>query len=55
MAGRKGEAYQGFRVFFTRFETFGRSQDKDCVMALPGGETVVGCAVGHGWAAVVTR
>jgi chromosome transmission fidelity protein 4 len=51
---RRGGAYVGSQLFFRRFETFGRPADKDWVMALPGGETAVGCAVGRGWAAVVT-
>ena len=45
----------GSQIYYYRFETFGRSSDKDWVMALPDGERAMGCATGDGFGAVITR
>ena len=52
---RDGSNAKGSSVYFYRFETFGRREDKDWVVALPDGERAVGCAIGSGWGAVMTR
>jgi len=45
----------GSQIYYYRFETFGRSSDKDWVMALPDGERAMGVATGDGFGAVITR
>eukprot|EP00986_Skeletonema_menzelii_P009168 scaffold4092_cov150-Skeletonema_menzelii.AAC.3 len=37
-----------------KFDTFGKTSDKDWVYALPDGERVLGCATGSGWCGVMT-
>ena len=49
------DSAKGSSVYFHRFETFGKTSDKDWVYALPDGERVLGCAAGSGWCGVMTR
>ncbi|KAL7536855.1 hypothetical protein ACHAXR_009745 [Thalassiosira sp. AJA248-18] len=52
--GGGGGGAKGSRIHFQRFETFGRTADKNWRVDLPDGERVLGCATGGGWAAVIT-
>jgi chromosome transmission fidelity protein 4 len=52
---KRVDSGKGSQVYFNRFETFGRTADKDWVVALPDGERAVGCATGKGWSGVITR
>jgi chromosome transmission fidelity protein 4 len=49
------DSAKGSSVYFHRFDTFGKTSDKDWVYALPDGERVLGCATGSGWCGVMTR
>lgn len=49
------DSAKGSSVYFHRFDTFGKTSDKDWVYALPDGERVLGCATGSGWCSVMTR
>mmetsp|Transcript_11471 Transcript_11471/g.19540 ORF Transcript_11471/g.19540 Transcript_11471/m.19540 type:complete len:1185 (-) Transcript_11471:118-3672(-) len=48
------DSAKGSSVYFHRFDTFGKTSDKDWVYALPDGERVLGCATGSGWCGVMT-
>jgi chromosome transmission fidelity protein 4 len=51
---RDSNKLTGSKIYFHRFETFAALRDKDWHLTLPSGERAMGCAVGKGWAAVMT-
>lgn len=54
MRDATGKKPTGSSIYFHRFESLGSLRDKDWHLTLPNDERALGCACGHGWAAVVT-